>query len=110
MRGDNLALNGVASATIAVKLAILFFEAVEKTNLLLPAFTNLSPEATSGLYSRSMFWWLLPLFRRGFSNAVTENDLFVSDNALESTSLHEHFQRRWLNSRLACRTHDDFKF
>lgn len=105
-RGNNLSVNSVASVTLAVKLAVLFSEAVEKRRLLLPAFTNISPEATSGIYSRGMFWWLLPLFRLGFSNAVTENDLFVGDTALESTGLCLRFQRYWRKRRLDFRIHD----
>jgi ATP-binding cassette subfamily C (CFTR/MRP) protein 1 len=46
------------SSTLAVKLIILITEAIEKRPILLDRYRRASPEATSGIYSRSFFWWL----------------------------------------------------
>lgn len=109
MRGNDPTLNGVSSAALAVKLAVLFSEAVEKRSSLSPAFTRMSPEETSGLYSRGTFWWLLPLFRLGFSDAVKESDLFAFDTALESTSLHIRLQHHWHSRKLKFQIHDNLE-
>jgi len=97
LRGDNLAGNGVASSLLAIKLLILISEATEKTRMLFTSYADPSPEATSGLYSHGLFWWLNPLFRLGFSNVVNEDDLFGADEDLLSSSLEARFSKHWEN-------------
>jgi len=101
LRGDDIAENGVASAMVAVKLLILISEATEKRRLLFAPYAEPSPEATSGLYSRSLFWWLNPLFRLGFRNVVSDDDLFATDGDLLSASLKVRFNRHWANRKLS---------
>lgn len=97
LRGDTLAGSGVASALVAVKLLVLISEATEKRSLLITAYADPSPEATSGLYSRGVFWWLNPLFRLGFRNIVNDDDLFAADTDLLSKSLDIRFSKNWVN-------------
>lgn len=99
LRGDNLAGNGVASGILAVKLLVLISEATEKRRILFAAYAEPSPEATSGLYSRSFFWWLIPLFRLGFRNVVNDDDLFAADGDLLSKSLETRFGSYWANRK-----------
>ncbi|CZR69215.1 related to multidrug resistance-associated protein [Phialocephala subalpina] len=97
LRGENIAENGVASALIGVKILVLTSEATEKRGLLFTPYADPSPEATSGLYSRGLFWWLTPLFQLGFRNVVNEDDLFTADGDLLSKSLETRFNRHWAN-------------
>lgn len=97
LRGDNLAGNGVVSSILAVKLLVLICEATEKRRLLVAPYVDPSPEATSGLYTRGLFWWLIPLFRLGFRSIVNEDDLFEADGTLLSKSLGIRFRRHWVN-------------
>jgi ATP-binding cassette subfamily C (CFTR/MRP) protein 1 len=102
LRGENLAGNGIASTILAVKLLILISEATEKRKLLFTPYADHSPEATSGLYSRGLFWWLNPLFRLGFRNVVNEDDLFSADGDLLSKSLEARFSKHWANRESSC--------
>jgi ATP-binding cassette subfamily C (CFTR/MRP) protein 1 len=97
LRGENLAGNSVASTILAVKFLILISEATEKKKLLFTPYADPSPEATSGLYSRGLFWWLNSLFRLGFRNVVNEDDLFAADGDLLSKSLEVRFSKHWEN-------------
>jgi hypothetical protein len=97
LRGENVTENGVASAILAVKLLLLLSEATEKRNLLFTPYADPSPEATSGLYSRGVFWWMIPILRLGFRNVVRDDDLFVADGDLLSKSLQSRFNRHWEN-------------
>ncbi|RDW57444.1 hypothetical protein BP6252_13782 [Coleophoma cylindrospora] len=99
LRSDNNVGNGVASLILAVKLLVLISEATEKTRILFTSYADHSPEATSGLYSRGVFWWLNPLFRLGFKNVVTDDDLFAADGDLLSKSLEIRFKRHWANRK-----------
>jgi len=74
----------VSTAAAAVKAAILVLEAVSKRRLLRPEYRAYPPEATSGIFSRSFFFWLNPLFRSGFSRVLDVDHLFVLDKQLEA--------------------------
>ncbi|KAK5651320.1 hypothetical protein OQA88_12616 [Cercophora sp. LCS_1] len=73
----------VSTAAVAVKTATLGLEAVDKRRLLRPEYRDYPLEATSGIYSRSFFLWLNPLFRSGFSRVLDIDDLFALDKQLE---------------------------
>lgn len=88
-------LAGVASSILAVKLLVLVLEAVEKRKILLSPYSDSSPEATSGLYSRGLFWWLNPMFLLGYRKILRDIDLFRTDDSLSSESLRKRFQVQW---------------
>ncbi|KAF2186291.1 canalicular multispecific organic anion transporter 1 [Zopfia rhizophila CBS 207.26] len=80
---------------VGVKLFLAIFEAKGKTNILLPEYANCPPEATSGVYNRVFFWWQNDLFRRGFSNTLSVDDLFDLDKHLRSEYLQKLIQSAW---------------
>ena len=43
-----------------------------------------SPEQTSGILERIVFWWLMPLFRKGYESIITQEDLFPLDQDLQT--------------------------
>lgn len=63
------------TAAATIKLLILAAEAWEKRAILLSRYQYLSPEATSGILGRSVFWWLNPLMKAGFGRFLTDQDL-----------------------------------
>ena len=46
------------TSALVIKVMILIAEAIDKQNILLDRYKCSSPEVTSGIYSRSFFWWL----------------------------------------------------
>lgn len=65
---DDGATGPVAAAftsMLAVKVMILITEAIEKRDILLARYQSSSPEVTSGIYSRSFFFWLNSLMTTG---------------------------------------------
>jgi ATP-binding cassette, subfamily C (CFTR/MRP), member 1 len=65
------------TAATSAKALILISEAWEKRSILRVQYRDLSPETTSGILGRSVFWWINPLMKLGFSNFLTEHDLYV---------------------------------
>lgn len=65
------------TAATSAKALILVSEAWEKRSILRVQYRDLSPETTSGILGRSVFWWINPLMKLGFSNFLTEHDLYV---------------------------------
>jgi ATP-binding cassette subfamily C (CFTR/MRP) protein 1 len=97
LRGDDVAASGASSSVLAIKVLVLISEATEKRRILSTPYADPSPEATSGLYSRGLFWWLNSLFRLGFRNVVGEDDLFAVDRDLQSKALGIRFDKHWIN-------------
>jgi ATP-binding cassette subfamily C (CFTR/MRP) protein 1 len=85
----------VFTSRVAVKLLLAILEAQPKTRLLLPEFANVPPEATSGPYKRALFWWLNALFKKGYSNSLTVDDLFHLDKHLQADYLHHILGSAW---------------
>jgi len=85
---------------VGVKLFLAIFEARGKQSILLPEYAGYPAEATSGVYSRALFWWQNALFRTGFSNAIGVDDLFDLDKHLRSSYLHQRIQPAWESSKL----------
>jgi hypothetical protein len=85
----------VFTASVGLKVVILVLEAIEKRWILRPQYKAYPPEAISGIYNRSFFWWLNPLFRRGFSSILFIEDLFTLDKHLAAEYLQERLQGAW---------------
>jgi ATP-binding cassette subfamily C (CFTR/MRP) protein 1 len=69
------------TSTAAVKFLVLTVEAWEKRSILLSHYQDLSPEVTSGILGRSVFWWLNPLMKTGFGRLLTDQDLYCGSSA-----------------------------
>lgn len=80
-------ISGLFTSTVAIKLFVLTSEAWEKRPILLSQFQDLSPEVTSGILARSVFWWLNALLRTGFARSLTDHDLFPIDDSLAARTL-----------------------
>lgn len=85
-----------ATAAVVLKAVILLLEALEKRSILKPEFQQYPPEAISGVYSRSLFWWLNLLLKKGFRQTFLLDDLYALDNHLVSKYLHNLLQTSWL--------------
>ena len=85
----------VSTVSFIFKLILLIFEAVEKRRILRPQWKSTSLEATSGLYSRSVFWWLNGLFRTGFKRSLYMEDLLPLDKHLTCAYLYNRLHTAW---------------
>lgn len=92
------AISGCFASMVAVKAMVLFTEATEKRGILLEPYRNLSPEETSGIYSRSFFFWLNQLMTTGFRRPLHSNDLYPIDSEMSSAVLRGRIQRAWVAS------------
>jgi hypothetical protein len=90
LNSDNRSIAGVFSSMIGVKVMVLLAEAVEKRKLLLGPYRDLSPEETSGIYSKSFFFWLNQLMTSGFQRVLQNHDLYPIDSYMSSSILLRH--------------------
>ncbi|CAG7955917.1 unnamed protein product [Penicillium olsonii] len=87
LAGHDSAISGLLTSTVAIKVFILTSEAWEKRSILLSQYQNLSPEATSGILARGVFWWLNSLMRTGFIRSLTYHDLLPIYDTLAARTL-----------------------
>lgn len=99
---DNALAAGLLTATVPVKFCILLLESRGKQNLIEPSEKAYPPEARSGIISRSLFWWLNPLFFRGFREALSVEKLFDVDKYLGAEWAGEKLQTAWENLTGRC--------
>lgn len=85
----------ILSASLAVKIAVLFLEAKSKKYILTKSYSNLSPETTSGIFGRSTFYWIKPLLMAGFTSTISIDESPLLDKELLSDSLRDRLQRTW---------------
>lgn len=95
LQPNHSAVAAVTTVSFAVKFLLVVFEAVEKRRILHSKWKSASPEATSGLFSRSIFWWLNVLFRTGFKRSLYMEDLPPLDKHLTCGYLYDRIQTSW---------------
>jgi ATP-binding cassette, subfamily C (CFTR/MRP), member 1 len=83
------------STSKVIKLAILILEAEEKTTILRGLYNDLPPEATSGIYNWTAFWWSSPLLRTGFARILRIGDRYSIDEGLSASVMQRRFQTAW---------------
>lgn len=93
--GSTKSVAAVFSSTVGIKWMILIVEAIEKRGILLERYQGKSPEATSGIYSRSFFFWLNSLMTSGFHKVLNNEDLYPIDDEMSSEVLHNSAQQTW---------------
>jgi len=103
---SNISIASVFVAAMAAKLLLLLLEVRSKRAFLKNPYNQLPTESTSGIFNRSYFWWLNPLFVRAFRNLLSFEDLPEIDIDLSSMRLGKLFQRAWAKR---CKATDSFR-
>ncbi|KAL9602458.1 MAG: hypothetical protein Q9179_002540 [Wetmoreana sp. 5 TL-2023] len=95
LQGYNNTLAAVSSVALAIKFCLLIVEIVWKRRFLRGEWSSQSPEATSGLFGKSLFLWLNPLLRAGFARSLSVEELLPLDKHLTSDYLYESLHQPW---------------
>ncbi|TVY44829.1 ABC transporter, partial [Lachnellula subtilissima] len=95
LRHEKGTILGLFTANIAIKATLLLLESKNKRKCLNPPYNSYPPEAISGVFNRSFFWWLNPTLADGFRKLLTLDDLFKTDNNLLSRPLQERARHYW---------------
>jgi ATP-binding cassette, subfamily C (CFTR/MRP), member 1 len=92
---SNISMASVFVAAMAAKLLLLILEVRSKRAFLKNPYDQMPIESTSGIFDRSYFWWLNPLFIRAFRSLLSFEDLPEIDIDLSPMRLGKLFQRAW---------------
>ena len=85
----------VEALSACIKFGLLVSEAASKRPYLRERYQNLSLEATSGTYSKAVFWWLNGLLKAGYSKLLGVQDLGNIDEGLASVTVGHRFASGW---------------
>jgi ATP-binding cassette subfamily C (CFTR/MRP) protein 1 len=85
----------IFTSTLVLRALLLVFECFEKRHLLSPRYRNCSKELTRGAVSNAVFWWLNPLFFKGYKQTLVLQDLYPLEETLLSKPLHEALADAW---------------
>lgn len=76
----------VLSASVGLKAVMLVLEGTCKQPFLKKQYQDNTPEAVSGIYSRSLFLWVNPFLWKGYRGVLSVDTLNVLDDDLVSAS------------------------
>lgn len=93
--GATRSFAAIFSGSVGIKFMVLIAEAIEKRPILLQRYRHYSLEATSGIYSRSFFFWLNKLMTTGFNRVLSNEDLYPIDDEMTSRVLLTHASAAW---------------
>ena len=99
LHGNATAISAAFSASIGLKIFLLFLEAQQKRAHLQAEYQGLPPESISGIISRSFLWWINDLFRQGYRKLIPFDALYVLESELTSDHLGQRMQRGWDSRR-----------
>ncbi|KXH32504.1 hypothetical protein CSIM01_13585 [Colletotrichum simmondsii] len=86
---------GVFTASLAIKAVILVLEETPKRAYLSDSEKDVAVECTTGVVSRSLFWWLNGLFFQGFRLLIGLEDLGSIDPKFDSAVLLDRLDSVW---------------
>lgn len=66
-------ITSLSAAVLAAKLSLLFVEAQNKVMYFSAVDTDRPPQETSGILSRSVFWWINSLFFHGMLTNLSQS-------------------------------------
>lgn len=92
-------LAAIYTASIALKLAWFCLESRTKQECFIDKSVQYGDEEVCGLYSRTFFWWINPLFLLGFKKTLSVEELPRLDQTLSAHRLHHTFSRRWASGK-----------
>ncbi|KAK6814078.1 hypothetical protein RU639_010488 [Aspergillus parasiticus] len=93
------ACTGLWTALFAITVACLCMESVHKTGLLRLQSYSPTKEQVCGFWSRSLFIWILSLFRIGYSHILRMEDIPEVDHDLRGEVTGEKLRKAWEKSR-----------
>jgi hypothetical protein len=94
IRGYSQSISAIISAGIICKSILLLLESFSKQSYL-EAKEDYGPEEVTGVFSRSVLWWINSLFLLGNRKILSLKDLFPLDHELYSEVLQRQMKKSW---------------
>ena len=83
------------AAQVLFRFALLLLESLGKESALHPGYQNLAPEETSGLFQRTLFWWVNRILADGSNGILRTQGLPALPESLSSQALRSTILKAW---------------
>jgi len=97
------------TVTFVLRVCLLALESVLKWKHVTGDPEAIPQEERQGLFGRIFFWWLMPLFLKGYKRDIGMDDLYALDEDLKGTILWERLQKAWSVGRVNRRNDSNLK-
>jgi ABC-type multidrug transport system fused ATPase/permease subunit len=77
------------------KICLFAIESLPKSQAPSSPYYDSSPEARADMVNRALFWWINPIFVRGYSSTLEVPDLPVLDKSLSAKNSHHVLSNSW---------------
>ena len=98
LRGYVPLISKMVASSVGTKAILLVLESVSKVRTL-KLGVDYSPEETSGIFNRSLLWWLNELLWKGYNGVLKQKDLFPLNEELRTAKLRDRMIECWAESR-----------
>lgn len=92
-------------ALAGIKLLLFAFELLPKTSLLLPGWTEVPIEESSGIINKTFFWWLNRLIAHGYRNVISVSKMYSLDEELQSQNAFAKLYLTWGRYKTSTKKH-----
>ncbi len=92
---DNAIIASHLTVAFALRIALLFIESIQKWSHSSLSPESIAPEDRQGVFGRTFFTWLNPMFLRGYNNDLTMDDMLQIDEDLKGEILYRRVFRQW---------------
>ncbi|PWY93092.1 multidrug resistance-associated protein [Aspergillus sclerotioniger CBS 115572] len=90
---------GLWTTIYVLTVVALFLESMRKLRILRTLYQNVTMEQVIGFWGRSFFVWVTPLFRVGFSDILSVEDLPEADEDLRGDAARRKLNGAWEKSK-----------
>lgn len=87
------------TAIVILTAAAALAESIAKTRFLRPPYQHVTKEQSTGFWGQSLFTWLFPLLRLGYSKSIQVQDLYDVDEDLQGAAAGRKLQASWTKPR-----------
>jgi ATP-binding cassette, subfamily C (CFTR/MRP), member 1 len=88
----------VSTLSTITRTIMVVLEEIPKRQFLVEGSKDISLEFTTGVVSRTLFWWLNKLLIRGYRHHITVDDIDSIEEKFGSQKLLQKLERAWVKS------------
>lgn len=96
---DQQAVACLFTVVFVLWIVSLQLESLQKWKHVHASTKSIPPEERQGMFGRTFFWWLMPMFMQGYSRTLSMDDLFAIDDDLKGTMLYERLLKSWRSGK-----------
>ncbi|KAJ5641399.1 hypothetical protein N7490_005399 [Penicillium lividum] len=87
---------GLWVAIYTVTVLIAFLESTRKVKTLRPSYQHVNVEQVSGFWARSVFLWVVPFIRTGYSTILSVENMPSVDESLQGDTARDKLEETWV--------------